>query len=132
MSVLCSISSTLYSTFTYFDVRNNHTSTVIIWLKSLFPIVDPFFLFMHCKYLNAWFECNDIVIFVYSHYPLDPNAKSSDTKGNTDIQIFTVCANRNIQVLFYKGPEFFFIRMKVKKNSFFQIDILIVGIYSWR
>ena len=38
---------------------------------------------VHCKYLNAWFECNDIVISVYSHYPLDPNAKSSDTKGNT-------------------------------------------------
>ena len=38
---------------------------------------------IHCKYLNAWFECNDIVISVYSHYPLDLNAKSSDTKGNT-------------------------------------------------
>ena len=36
---------------------------------------------MHCKYLNARFEFNDIVIFMYSHYPLDPNAKSSDTKG---------------------------------------------------
>ena len=35
------------------------------------------------KYLNARFECNDIIIFVYSHYLLDPNAKSSDTKGNT-------------------------------------------------
>ena len=34
----------------------------------------------HCKYLNARSECNDIVISVYSHYPLDPNAKSSDTK----------------------------------------------------
>jgi hypothetical protein len=33
----------------------------------------------HCKYLNAWFECNDIVISVYSHYHLDPNAKSSET-----------------------------------------------------
>ena len=33
-----------------------------------------------CKFLNARFECNDIVIFIYSHYPLDPNAKSSDTK----------------------------------------------------
>ena len=38
---------------------------------------------LHCKYLNARSECNDIVISVYSHYPLDPNAKSSDTKGNT-------------------------------------------------
>ena len=39
--------------------------------------------YIHCKYLNARSECNDIVISVYSHYPLDPNAKSSDTKGNT-------------------------------------------------
>ena len=37
----------------------------------------------HCKYLNARSECNDIVISVYSHYPRDLNAKSSDTKGNT-------------------------------------------------
>ena len=36
--------------------------------------------YIHCKYLNARSECNDIVISVYSHYPLDPNAKSSDTK----------------------------------------------------
>ena len=35
---------------------------------------------VHCKYLNARFECNDIVISVYSHYPFDPNAKSSYTK----------------------------------------------------
>ena len=33
-----------------------------------------------CKYLNARFECNDIVISVYSNYPHDSNAKSSDTK----------------------------------------------------
>ena len=32
----------------------------------------------HCKFLNARFECNDIVIFINSHYPLDPNAKLSD------------------------------------------------------
>ena len=38
-------------------------------------------IFEHCKYLNARSECNDIVISVYRHYPLDPNAKSSDTKG---------------------------------------------------
>ena len=38
---------------------------------------------VHCNYLNAWSECNDIVISVYSHYPLDSNAKSSDTKGTT-------------------------------------------------
>ena len=38
---------------------------------------------IHCKYLNARFECNDIVIFVYSHYPFDQNAKTFDTKGKT-------------------------------------------------
>ena len=38
---------------------------------------------VHCKYLNARFACNDIVIFIYSHYPLDLSAKSSDTKGKT-------------------------------------------------
>ena len=38
---------------------------------------------LHCKYLNARSECNDIVISVYSHYPLNPNAKSSDTKCGT-------------------------------------------------
>ena len=33
-----------------------------------------------CKYLNARFECNDIVISVYSYYPFNQNAKSSDSK----------------------------------------------------
>ena len=32
---------------------------------------------VHCKFLNARFECNSIVIFIYSHYPLDLNARSS-------------------------------------------------------
>ena len=40
---------------------------------------------IHCKFLNAIFECNDIVIFIYSHYPLDPNAKTFDTKCKTFI-----------------------------------------------
>ena len=43
---------------------------------------SPFYTYVHCKFRNARFECNDIVIFRYSHYPLDPNAKSSDAKGN--------------------------------------------------
>ena len=38
---------------------------------------------LHCKYLNVRSECNDIIISVYSHSPLDPNAKSSDTKSVT-------------------------------------------------
>ena len=41
------------------------------------------FTLIHCKFLNETFEYNDIVIFIYSHYPLDLNAKSSDAKGNT-------------------------------------------------
>ena len=47
------------------------------------PILVQWVPCPHCKYLNARFECNDIVISIYSHYPLDPNAKSSDTKGKT-------------------------------------------------
>ena len=38
---------------------------------------------LHTKFLNARFEYNDIVNFIYSHYPLDLNAKSSDTRGKT-------------------------------------------------
>ena len=44
----------------------------------------------HCKYLSARCECNDIVIFIYSHYPLDPNAKLSDTKCFT-LSIRWIC-----------------------------------------
>ena len=43
-------------------------------------IVTTCFILPHCKYLNARFECNDIVFFIYSHYPLDRNAKISDAK----------------------------------------------------
>ena len=35
---------------------------------------------LNCEYLNARFECNDIVILIYSHYPLNQDAKLSDTK----------------------------------------------------
>ena len=54
---------------------------------------------IHCKYLNAWFECNDIVIPVYSHYPLDLNAKSFDTKGKTfSIRYFCIRIKRVMTV----------------------------------
>ena len=54
---------------------------------------------LHCKYLNAWSECNDIVISVYSHYPLDLNAKSSDTKGTTfSIRWFCIRIERVMSV----------------------------------
>ena len=49
--------------------------------------------------LNARSECNDIVIFVYCHYPLDPNAKSSDTKGNTfSIRLYCIRIERVMTV----------------------------------
>ena len=38
---------------------------------------------IHCKFLNARFECNEIVIFIYSHYHLDPNANTKCT-GKAD------------------------------------------------
>ena len=54
---------------------------------------------LHCKYLNAWFECNDIVISVYSHFPLNSNAKSSDTEGNTfSIRWFRIWIERVMTV----------------------------------
>ena len=36
---------------------------------------------VHCKYLNARFEFNAIVISVYSHYLFNQSAKTFDTKG---------------------------------------------------
>ena len=51
---------------------------------SLILMVDDFDLcihfYLHCKYLNKRFEFNGIVIFIYSHYSLNPNAKLSDTE----------------------------------------------------
>ena len=58
----------------------------------------------HCKYLNARFECNDIVISVYSHYPFDQNAKSSDTKCFTlNIKCFCILIERVMTV--YKNYD---------------------------
>ena len=42
-----------------------------------------FVFLLHCKFLNARFDCNEIEIFIYSHCPLDRNAKTFDTKGKT-------------------------------------------------
>jgi hypothetical protein len=54
---------------------------------------------IHCKFLNARFERNDIVIFIYRHYPLDPNAKSSDTKCVTlNIKYFCIRIKRIMTV----------------------------------
>ena len=59
-----------------FEGSNYEPRTKIVKTENCLTWVDS----MHCKYLNARSECNDIVISVYSHYPLDLNAKSSDTK----------------------------------------------------
>ena len=54
---------------------------------------------IHCKFLNARFECNDIVIFIYRHYPLHLNAKSSDTKCVTlNIKYFCIRIKRIMTV----------------------------------
>ena len=61
--------------------------------------VSPSCYLVHCKYLNARFECNDIVISVYSHYPFDQNAKSSDTKCFTlSIKCFRILIERVMTV----------------------------------
>ena len=68
-------------------------STVTFGKKSI--------LYIHCKFLNARFECNDIVIFIYSHYPLDLNGKSFDTN-----QIFLHWdqeGNKNYDVIAFKS-----------------------------
>ena len=95
-------------------------------------ILDRYFISMqimfrgiciHCKYLNAWFECNDIIISVYSNYPLDPNAKSSDTKGNTfSIRWFCIQFKRvmtvyeNYDVIAFKACIQIFTVHKQKKR----------------
>ena len=60
-----------------FNNKQSHQEAILLDCKG------PSTYYLHCKYCNAKFECNDIVIFIYSHYPLNPNAKSSDTKGKT-------------------------------------------------
>ena len=52
---------------------------------------------VHCKFLNARFERNDTVIFIYSHYPYDQNPKTFDTKVNTfSIRWFCILIKRVI------------------------------------
>ena len=54
---------------------------------------------MHCYYLNARFDCNDIVISIYSHYPFNQNEKSSDTKCLTlSIKGFCILIERVMTV----------------------------------
>ena len=58
------------------------------------------FMYVHCKFLNARFESNDIVIFIYSHYHLDLNAKSSDTKCLTLNENYNVIALKSCIEIF--------------------------------
>ena len=41
-----------------------------------------FVAYLHYKYLNARFECTDIIfsIYMYSHYPFDQNANTFDAE----------------------------------------------------
>ena len=58
----------------------------------------------HCKFWNARFEFNSIVIFIYRHYPLDQNAKAFDTKGKTfDIIFFYIQVQ--VVMLVYKNYD---------------------------
>ena len=71
-------------TFTYKNHHENTNLDIFVTAAFLnFKKTSQFLWNLHCKYLSAWFECNDIGISVYSHYSLDTNAKSSDTKGTT-------------------------------------------------
>ena len=73
-------------------------------------LLQAFQASFHCKYLNARSACNHTVISVYSHYPFDPNAKSSDTKCVT-LSIWLFCIQiervmtvyRNYNVIAFKS-----------------------------
>ena len=63
-------------------IKEERSGGTVDWAQKLQTsiLVNLVGLFwLHCKYLNARSECNDTVISVYSHYPLDLNAKSSET-----------------------------------------------------
>ena len=107
----------------------------IFFCPTLFTELENFAVLcsrlVHCKYLNAWFECNDIVISIYSHYPLDPNAKSSDTKGNTfSIRWFCIRIERvmtvygNYDVIAFRSCIQIF-TVYIYQNIFIRIILLI-------
>ena len=68
-----------------FNTEKDFENQNVIFVEVLnnFGRFEVDMVYLHCKYLNARFECNDIVISVYSHYPFDQNAKTFDTKGKT-------------------------------------------------
>ena len=68
----------------WFDSRCRKIEKVVIpdensWTltncKTSFRWLSGHWVTMYCKFLNASFECNDIVIFIYSHYPFVQNTK---------------------------------------------------------
>ena len=81
--------------------------------------------------MNARFECNDIVIIIYSHYPLDPIAKSSETKCVTlSIKYFSIRINRiktvyeNYNVIAFKSCVQIFTVYHEKHNFLLPKDHL--------
>ena len=92
----------------------------------------------HCKYLNARFECNDIVIFIYSHYLLDLNAKSSDTHSDIYSACFWLLSAalwKIITALNPKKPGLFggvrFGEMKFVLSNFLSSENLSISYKSW-
>ena len=89
--------------------------------------------------MNARFECNDIVIFIYSLYPLDPNGKIFDTKGNTFS--FRWFCNRIKRVMtvydciyFKKIAEIFSTALSAQsaqRNTRFILVFIVLGIYPF-
>ena len=79
---------------------------------------------LHCKWMNARIECNDIVIFIYSHYPLDPNAKLSDTKCFTlSIRWFCIRIERVMTV--YENYDVIAFKSCIQKFTVYLLYILL-------
>ena len=57
------------------EISFRYPELAVMNSRNNYIMPESFSIYIHCKYLNARFECNDIVIFIYNHYPLDPNAK---------------------------------------------------------
>jgi hypothetical protein len=75
-------------------------------------------LTMHREILNARLECNDIVIFIYGHYPLDPNAKSSDT----------ICVNLSIKYFWIRIKRWITVYWNYNEVTFRYLQC---GCFSW-
>ena len=79
-------------------------------------MVYPFLTVLYCKCLNARFECNVIIFFVYSHYPFNQNAKSSDTKCfSLSVKCFCIRIERVMTV--YENYDDIAIKSCIQKFS---------------